>query len=35
MKSGEGGGEVVAVGSPEEVCRNSKSWTGRYLRKVM
>ena len=30
---GEGGGEIIAVGSPEEVVKSSKSVTGRYLKK--
>ncbi len=34
-EGGEGGGEVVAVGTPEEVCKNGESWTGKYLKKVM
>lgn len=28
---GDGGGEVVATGTPEEVAGNKKSWTGRFL----
>ena len=28
---GDGGGEVVAVGTPEEVAKNKKSWTGKFL----
>jgi excinuclease ABC subunit A len=31
-EGGEKGGEVVATGSPEEVARETISWTGRYLR---
>ena len=34
-EGGEGGGEVVVTGSPEEVAKNKKSWTGKYLKKVM
>ena len=30
-EGGDGGGEVVAVGSPEVVSKNPASWTGRYL----
>lgn len=30
-EGGKGGGEVVAEGTPEEVRKNKKSWTGRYL----
>jgi excinuclease ABC subunit A len=28
---GDGGGLVVAVGTPEEVAENTKSWTGKFL----
>jgi len=28
---GDGGGQVVAVGTPEEVSENPASWTGRFL----
>lgn len=31
-EGGEKGGEIVAEGTPEEVARNRKSYTGRYLR---
>ena len=30
-EAGDGGGLVVATGTPEEVARNKKSFTGRYL----
>ncbi len=29
------GGEVVAVGSPEEICKNEKSYTGKFLKKYL
>ena len=32
---GDKGGTVVATGTPEEVARNSKSYTGQYLKKVL
>jgi len=32
---GEGGGEVVAVGTPEEVAEVSESYTGKFLRDVL
>ena len=32
---GIGGGQVIATGTPEEVARNAKSHTGKYLRKVL
>ncbi len=34
-EGGDGGGEVIACGTPEEVARNPRSFTGRYLRKVL
>ena len=30
-EGGEGGGEIIASGAPEEVAANGRSWTGRYL----
>ncbi|MDB5476058.1 MAG: uvrA, partial [Phenylobacterium sp.] len=30
-EGGDGGGEIVASGTPEQVAANPKSWTGRYL----
>ena len=34
-EGGDGGGEIVAVGTPETVAENAASWTGRYLKEVM
>ncbi|MEX0930682.1 MAG: excinuclease ABC subunit UvrA, partial [Candidatus Paceibacterota bacterium] len=34
-EGGEGGGEIVAKGTPEEVAKNKKSFTGHYLKKVL
>jgi len=34
-EGGKGGGTLVAKGTPEEVARNEKSFTGQYLRKVL
>jgi excinuclease ABC subunit A len=34
-EGGDKGGEVVAVGRPEEIIRNSKSHTGRYLKEFL
>src|SRR5205085_1727288 len=34
-EGGVGGGEVVATGTPEEVAKNGKSHTGRYLKSVL
>jgi excinuclease ABC subunit A len=30
-EGGDGGGEIVAVGTPEDVAKVKRSWTGRYL----
>jgi excinuclease ABC subunit A len=34
-EGGEGGGEVVAVGTPEEIVKVKGSFTGKYLRNVL
>ncbi|MBL4853064.1 MAG: excinuclease ABC subunit UvrA [Robiginitomaculum sp.] len=34
-EGGDGGGEVVAVGTPEQVAKVKASWTGRYLKSVL
>jgi len=34
-EGGERGGEVIAAGSPEELCQSKKSYTGIYLRKFL
>jgi excinuclease ABC subunit A len=34
-EGGDGGGEIVASGTPEQVAANPKSWTGRYLAEVL
>jgi excinuclease ABC subunit A len=34
-EGGDRGGEVIACGTPEEVARNPRSHTGRFLRKVL
>jgi len=34
-EGGDGGGEVVATGTPEEVSKCKKSYTGQYLRRVL
>jgi excinuclease ABC subunit A len=34
-EGGEAGGEIVAVGTPEEVAEVEDSWTGRFLRQVL
>lgn len=32
---GDKGGEVIATGTPEEVARNGKSYTGQYLKRIL
>lgn len=34
-EGGDGGGTVVATGTPEEVARSKKSYTGQYLKKML
>jgi excinuclease ABC subunit A len=34
-EGGDGGGEVVAMGTPEEIARNRRSHTGEYLRAAL
>lgn len=34
-EGGSRGGEIVAVGTPEDVARVEKSYTGKYLRKIL
>ena len=34
-EGGEGGGTIVATGSPEEVAQNEGSWTGKYLKPLL
>ncbi len=34
-EGGDGGGEIVGVGTPEQIAANKRSHTGRFLREVM
>ncbi|WP_224490828.1 excinuclease ABC subunit UvrA [Robertkochia flava] len=34
-EGGKGGGKVVAIGSPEEIVKNTKSYTAKYLKKEL
>ena len=34
-EGGDGGGEVIACGTPEEVAQNPASYTGQYLRRLL
>ena len=31
-EGGDGGGEIIATGTPEEVAKNKRSFTGKYLK---
>ena len=34
-EGGDAGGEVVAVGTPEQICKNERSYTGKFLKKYL
>jgi excinuclease ABC subunit A len=34
-EGGEGGGEIVATGTPEDIAASEGSWTGKYLRPLL
>jgi len=34
-EGGDGGGTIVATGTPEEICKCKKSYTGQYLKKLL
>jgi len=34
-EGGSGGGEVIAEGTPEEICENNHSHTARYLKRLL
>ncbi|MCK5350223.1 MAG: hypothetical protein KAJ25_12580, partial [Desulfobacula sp.] len=34
-EGGDKGGEIVALGTPEEIAQNKKSYTGYYLKKML
>ena len=34
-EGGDGGGEIVAQGTPEEVAKNARSYTGQYLKSLL
>ncbi len=34
-EGGDGGGQIIALGTPEEVAQNTGSHTGRYIRKIL
>ncbi len=34
-EGGDKGGEVIAVGTPEKICQNERSYTGKFLKKYL
>lgn len=34
-EGGNGGGRIVATGTPEQVAEEPTSWTGKYLKKML
>ncbi|MDO4427873.1 MAG: hypothetical protein Q4B88_07065, partial [Moraxella sp.] len=34
-EGGDGGGQIVATGTPEAVADDEKSWTGRFLKPML
>ena len=34
-EGGDNGGEVVAIGTPEQICKNERSYTGKFLKKYI
>jgi excinuclease ABC subunit A len=34
-EGGDNGGEVVAIGTPEQIVKNDKSYTGKFLKKYL
>ncbi len=34
-EGGDLGGEVIAVGTPEQICKNERSYTGKFLKKYL
>ncbi len=34
-EGGDKGGEVVAIGTPEQITKNEKSYTGKFLKKYL
>jgi len=34
-EGGEGGGEIIATGTPEEIAASERSWTGRFLQPLL
>ena len=34
-EGGEKGGQVIAIGTPEQICKNEQSYTGKFLKKYL
>ena len=34
-EGGDNGGEIVAIGTPDQICKNDKSYTGKFLKKYL
>ena len=34
-EGGEKGGEIIATGTPEQIAKNDKSYTGKFLKKYL
>ena len=34
-EGGDGGGQVITVGTPEQICKNDQSYTGKFLKKYL
>ncbi len=34
-EGGEKGGQIIAVGTPEQITRNDQSYTGKFLKKYL
>ena len=34
-EGGDAGGEIIGVGTPEQICKNDKSYTGKFLKKYL
>ncbi len=34
-EGGDGGGQIIATGTPEKIARSKKSYTGKYLKPIL
>ena len=34
-EGGDAVGEIIAVGTPEQICKNDRSYTGKFLKKYL